>query len=259
MTEFPLWRDPSAKFVPWIISMMLYLATFSFLFAFMMHKTLGHSQMKNHVIVELPTAEASFFQELKRFPGLKNFKVLSRAEIIETLKPWGIWDHMPLPVLIDIEINSPPVFQNLFHAVKQHDPAAHIESTDTWGKSRQAAQWLSIFLVGLIFSATIGTIAFTTQTSLIIHRKIIEVLHLMGARNSYIAKQFQLHTFHIGLISSGISLLLMGVTFLLLYAHDFSGFLTGDSIALLVLVPTIMTFFMMISARLTVLIVLRKP
>ena len=38
--------------------------------------------------------------------------------------------------------------------------------------------------------ATTGTVIFTTRTGLAVHREAIEVLHLIGAQDSYIAGQF---------------------------------------------------------------------
>lgn len=43
------------------------------------------------------------------------------------------------------------------------------------------------------------TIALATQAALEIHREVIEILHIIGARDTYIATQFQLQALRMGL------------------------------------------------------------
>lgn len=49
---------------------------------------------------------------------------------------------------------------------------------------------LAAGVLALILSAAMGTVVFTTRTGLTVHAEAIEVLHLTGAQDSYIAKQF---------------------------------------------------------------------
>ena len=49
---------------------------------------------------------------------------------------------------------------------------------------------LACTVLVFVILATIGTVIFTTKTGLAIHREAIEVLHLIGAQDSYIAGQF---------------------------------------------------------------------
>ncbi len=45
----------------------------------------------------------------------------------------------------------------------------------------------------------IGIIIFTARIGLAIHRSVIELLHLLGAQDGYIARQFQVHALGLGL------------------------------------------------------------
>ena len=58
--------------------------------------------------------------------------------------------------------------------------------------------------------ATVGTVIFTTYTGLAIHREAIEVLHLIGARDTYIAKQFAFRAFALG-FKGGVYGLIIGI------------------------------------------------
>ena len=51
----------------------------------------------------------------------------------------------------------------------------------------------------MISFATIGTLVFTTRAGLALHHPIIETLHLIGAQDSYLGKQFGHHAMVLGL------------------------------------------------------------
>jgi cell division transport system permease protein len=56
---------------------------------------------------------------------------------------------------------------------------------------------LAIF--GLVLAATILSVAFATRGAMASNRPIVEVLHLVGAKDAYIAAQFQRHFLTLGL------------------------------------------------------------
>ena len=60
------------------------------------------------------------------------------------------------------------------------------------------AEGVVIFVIGVILFSAITTVIFTTRTSLAIHHDVVEVLHLIGAHDSYVAQQFQAHALRLG-------------------------------------------------------------
>ena len=254
--DLPLNADPSSGFLPWIISLMVYLATLSLMIAFSV-STLIHQWnrgFQDHITIQIPakalfSSTSSETQEgidikvrhiLSRTAGIGTVKILETPEILEILSPW-----MPqttnlepsfLPKLIDVEIQNRRSFhlQNLRNALHVIAPSIVIEDHLDWQQGlldlARSAQVISFAIVTLIILAATGTVAFTAQTSLIIHRNIIEVLHLVGATDSYLAKQFQMHALRIG-IKAGLigvifsSLTIFGLQFFLLqhvFSHSYS-------------------------------------
>jgi len=69
-----------------------------------------------------------------------------------------------------------------------------------------------LFIIGFIVISILGTIAFTTQTSLLMHRSIIEILSLIGASDNYIAQQFQRYALSMGIRGSIIGFILLVLT-----------------------------------------------
>jgi cell division transport system permease protein len=64
------------------------------------------------------------------------------------------------------------------------------------GRLRAAAEsivWSALTVLTLIAFATAATVAFATRAGLAAHREIVELLHLMGARDSFIANAFEWH------------------------------------------------------------------
>ena len=55
---------------------------------------------------------------------------------------------------------------------------------------------------------TSGAIFYCTQTSLGLHRQVIEILHLMGAKDTYVAQQYARKTSFLGLMGGVYGLVL---------------------------------------------------
>ena len=52
---------------------------------------------------------------------------------------------------------------------------------------------------GLVLAATILSVTFATRGAMASNRPIVEVLHFVGAKDAYIARQFQRHFLRLGL------------------------------------------------------------
>jgi len=121
-------------------------------------------------------------------------------------------------------------------------------------------------IIGLIAAAAVTTVIFVTKTGLSIHRRVIEIVHLVGAYDSYIAKQFLLHAMRLGFIGGIAGAGLAGLTLIGLdrvlgtgqtsllpaLALDLDQWLT------LAVVPIAVSIVAMITAHLTVLYVLGR-
>ena len=77
-----------------------------------------------------------------------------------------------------------------------------------------AIEAIAFAVLGLIGLAAVATVVFATRTGLAIHHDVIELLHLIGARDNYVARHFQLHALWIGL-KGGIGGVVLAVATLL--------------------------------------------
>ena len=94
---------------------------------------------------------------------------------------------------------------------------------------------------------------------------MIEILYLVGATDTYIAKQFQNHALKVGVRGGCIGFTLSALTFLLLkfFARHLDTTLLDEVVStfmmwsIALLVPLFVTLFMMLSARFAVRLALK--
>jgi cell division transport system permease protein len=113
----------------------------------------------------------------------------------------------------------------------------------------------------LVGASAVTMVIFATRMGLSVHGRVIELLHLIGAQDSYIARQFQAHALRLALRGGVLGLLLAVLT--VLGVADLLG--RGDAMALpnltllpvewtaLPMLPLVVALIAMITARLTVL------
>lgn len=291
--DLPLWEDPASKFSTWLVSLLMYLATVVFLIALSIHTlvTRWDQDTSHKLTIEIPPATQSFdhlaapFSKnmsqdvchlLKNVPGINSFRVASRAETIKALEPWfGDSDNikdLPLSTLIYVQLEPGRSFDvlSLQKRLSEQFHNIHVEDHHNWKKGifnlAYAVQVISFLIVTLIFIAIITMISYMTKASLIIHRDIVDILHLIGAKNAYIAKQYQSHTLRVALKGSFIGILLTGLTLLLfdniMSTLDFPlltrALSTWDIWAITFFIPTVITLMMIYSSKLTALKMLKK-
>jgi cell division transport system permease protein len=126
-------------------------------------------------------------------------------------------------------------------------------------------------IVAMVSAASVLTVVFTTRAGLAVHRDVIELLHMMGARDGYIARQFQREALRLGFAGGIGGLILAAVTIWGLGHAADAVSIFGDEAALLpdlelvawqwgalVLLPVAAGIAAMVTARLTVLSALAR-
>ena len=182
---------------------------------------------------------------------------------------------MPLPILIDVQrsegvsLDLAGLTQRLTAIV----PGATVETHGAWLEQLFRVAWLieicAAGIVALIGLAAVLTVIFTTRTGLMIHAPIVDLLHLMGAADNYIARQFQWHAFRLGLRGGVIGLILALLAFGALRVAAEQGGNSAADLApglrlpivawvLVAVLPPVMGLVGMVTARLTVLRILAR-
>jgi cell division transport system permease protein len=241
-SDLPTGRDPGNRFLPWIIGVMVYLAGLSLAGAMVLSSAIDHwtADLAGTVTVQiLPAAAdgkragaaldakvAKALALLRATPGIARAEPLSPERISALLSPWlgpdlvasGVEGELPLPRLIDVTIADRAQVDvvDLTRRLRELAPETEVDDHGRWLEELvslvHSIEVLSAVIVALSGLAAITTVIFATRAGLAVHGDVIAVLHLVGARDSYIARQFQRRALTLGLIGGGTGLVLAIVT-----------------------------------------------
>ena len=141
-------------------------------------------------------------------PEVDSAHALSRAELEKLLEPWlgaGLdLSELPIPrmILVRLRGQGPHDLATLRKALASAVPQADLDDHRIWaarlGAMADAVVILAAALFVLMIVAMGTAIGFATRGAMAGNREIIEVLHLVGASNSFIAKEFQGHFRRLG-------------------------------------------------------------
>jgi len=234
-SDLPLHGDPAARFLPWILGFLVYLSALIVGCSLMIDQLADHwrASLAGNLTVELPIdagidvkARADRLDAaidlITATPGITGATVLEQAELENLLRPW-LGDNVAqldiaLPTMIAVTTQPNA---RIDHADLQRRLAAIVAGTriDDHGdwvddalRFLRGVQALAVFLVALVLAATAATVIFVTRTGLAVHQPVIEILHLVGAQDRYIARQFQAQSFRVSLTGGIIGTILAVAT-----------------------------------------------
>lgn len=160
--------------------------------------------------------------------GIAGVSVLSKSASADLLEPWlgngDILTELPLPVLVEVALkpgdDGLKDFSALRSALEARVPGAVLDDHRRWNSQldrvSNALKLLSLGILVLIVAATVMIIIFATRSGLAANEQIVEVLHLIGAHDALIAREFQTHFFWIALWAGLMGIGAAGLTFLAL-------------------------------------------
>ena len=165
---------------------------------------------KEKAKAELLAYEEKAVDFLKSVNGIIKVTPLSDNQLNELLRPWlgdevSISD-LPTPRIIDVKIakNANIDFAQLAKDLSIASPQASLDNHKIWlNKLIALADGLKMIattILALVVAITSGAIFYTTQMSLGLHKNIIEILHIIGAKDTYIAQQYAKRMGFLGLI-----------------------------------------------------------
>lgn len=163
----------------------------------------------NHVNRDKALAETLAHQEkavefLGGLPEIEKVTPLNDGQLEKLIQPWlgdgiNIAD-LPMPRIIDVKIKrgAEVDFVKLAAQLAQATPMASIDNHKLWLnkliKFADGLKMLAMCILALVIMITSGAIFYTTQTSLGLHSYTIGILHLMGAKDTYVAQQYAKRT-----------------------------------------------------------------
>jgi cell division transport system permease protein len=207
--DIPLHTRLGTEFLILLIALMTYLSLLSAAGSL----ALGHmankwvSGLENAMTIEIPAKSTAdeqakiLIKNLEEIKGVKKASILTQDDMSEILSPWlgnqtSILADLPLPVLITVELKertdaSTISIKNLARRVA---PDATVDAHEDWlndlMKLTNGLRFTALIIFGLILFVTSLVIGGAVRSRMAIHQRELELLHIMGATDSYISGQF---------------------------------------------------------------------
>ena len=155
---------------------------------------------------------------LRNEPGIERATPLPRARIAELLSPWlgtgDLIDSLPVPQLIDVRLASDARLDvtGLKQRLAATVAGTTLDDHQIWIAQlvhlARLAVGLALTIVGLVAASAVAAVVIATRAGLAMHHEAIDLLHLMGAEDDYIADQFAGQALRRGLRGGVLGLLL---------------------------------------------------
>lgn len=220
-TDLPFHQDQSTRFLPWIVALMVLLAGLASAAVLIVHSAVASwdNGLTGRMTVQIPAesgdAEAqrdTIVAMLRATKGIIAADPLDAVAIASLLEPWlgdaASAADLPLPLLVDVQLAADARIDAARLAERLADVAPGIAVDDhrVWLSGlidlARMVELVALVVVALIGLSAVATVIFATRSGFAVHYDIIELLHFMGARDSYVAAQFQGHAMRQGLRGS---------------------------------------------------------
>jgi cell division transport system permease protein len=200
-------------------------------------------------------------EALRSMPGVKSHSVMTVKETRELLAPWlgelVVNDRLgiTLPRLITLEASGDVALspQLLRRELSKYASLVSVRTYEEWSSDFLSALSAAQTLLGLIIFFILGTtgltIAYATKEGLMANRKVINIMHMVGAEDKYIISQFSAHVTKMAALGGAIGyvLALISLSFIGRVALNMEGdeaeAMTGRAMELrLLLIPLLALF-----------------
>ncbi len=145
-------------------------------------------------------AAARAAETLAGVSGVAEARAIEKEKAEALIAPWlGDADlsDLPVPRLVAVQLTreAPASAQALDQALKAQGLDAVVDDHSVWmadiQRAARMARWAGLAVFGLIAVAAAAVVAFATRAGLAARREVVEVLHLSGAEDGFIAGLFQ--------------------------------------------------------------------
>ena len=158
-------------------------------------------------------------------PGVAEVRAFTKEESARLVEPWlgaGLaLDDLPIPRLIVVKLTSGvrPDFTSLRQALGARVPTSSLDDHRRWIERMRTMAGTAVIgciaVLALVGAVTVLSVTFATRGTMATNRPIVEVLHYVGATDSFVSGQFQRHFlilgFKGGALGGGAAILLFGV------------------------------------------------
>jgi cell division transport system permease protein len=232
-SDLPLRGDTASRFVFWIVAILVFVAALAVTASSYVDALLEgwNRSVTGTLTIQIPTGGAednssasvsNLLDTLRKHSDVVSAVVLPNEKISELLEPWlgesSIIADLPLPLLVDVHLSdsTAEAAKNIVELTQRTAPTAIVEDHRVWlNRIIGLAEGLSVIalsVMGLVTGALSLIVIFATRASLTEYAQAIDVLHIVGAKDGYVAGQFARRAFAQGFFGGIAGLALYGPT-----------------------------------------------
>lgn len=243
LQELSISGEGNNRSVPLTVALLVFILTLVLMGASSLSQSFREwdSTFSHKITFEVPFAEPDtsssqketlsltnqVMEVLQKSSHVRHARIVEPSQLMSVLEPWvgslETLSALNLPTLVEVDLQkmSPEIVEDLTQTVRKVNPEIRCESHNQWQALLHTIscilQVVAYVVVGLIALTVMILITLITRSGLEIHRQVIDVLHLIGANNRYIARQFETQAFRLTLKGA-----LVGVGFALPLTYAFS-------------------------------------
>ncbi len=240
--DLPLNKDKGNNFLILLIALMSVMGVLALCgsFALSEMKTRWTSGLENKATIEIPAQDENgvllsnaiiediaitVTDLLETQPNIENVERLSDGEIAALISPWlgdsdKALEQFPIPALITVHFAKGADSDLIAERIKNVAPTAILDRHESWlADVLEFTGTLKAVAIGVTFIVlftTIVSVAGAVQSRMAVYHEELELLHIMGAADSYITRQIQRYMMGICLKGAvigtftGITMVLIG-------------------------------------------------
>lgn len=238
------------------------------------------TSLSGSLTVELPGEAAAQLPAvlalLRDTSGVARAEPLNRNQVADLLAPWlgssALIDSLPVPHLIDVSLLPGVTIDTaaLAQRLGQAAPGTTLDDHGRWLgqllRLAALASLVALVIVGVVALSAMIAVTITTRAGLALHYEAIDLLHMIGAEDRYIAREFGREALLLGLRGGvlGIAVAIGALYTLLALTPSLESVLLPSlaprpgSVVLLALVAIAAALLCGMTAWLTVMAELRK-
>lgn len=277
-------HEGASRYLPWVIAVMVFLGALAIAVSATLNRAVNYVEdnVRGSVTIELPAMSGDQQARtdravvlLRSTAGVISVRPLKKSEMVALLEPWlgrgNVSDDLPIPQLIDVTLDKDYPADMIFleQRLQKEVPGARVDDHQLWlGKFSRFSTIVQVLTLGaiiLVISTIAIVVVFSAHAALASHRSIVELLHLIGAHDQFVAQHFQKSALLLGLKGGVIGISAAAVAIAAIW-QSVSGILPATEswlsniilIILLVLLPVVAAFAASLTVRLAVMRTLKR-
>lgn len=283
--------DRIAGPMPWVIAIMVFLTILAASAGISLASTASQNsdilarKMTVQILEADPVARdqqrSQLTEYLTNFPQTRSVTPLSDQQVAQLLEPWlgmdeGLTENndlIPLPAIIDVEMNSAvndKISEQLVTQMRGIAPTVRVDTQESWIAPlydlMRSLIYLIFALILLLAVATSATVVLAVRSALDTHRNTLDIMHLMGSTDSQISRLFQRRVATDAFFGGAIGFIMgcLTIIFISMQVNNLvSGAITDISMPwygwiILLAIPVLMGVLSIYMARWTVKRVMKK-